>query len=65
MVLSPRWLRIGGEMACSYRIPSGEAEEGEDQGFEPRLVIPCRKERLCIMLGMYCIEPLGRIYRGT
>jgi hypothetical protein len=27
-------------------------------GFEPSLAIPCRKERLCLMCGMYCIEPL-------
>jgi hypothetical protein len=41
------------------------AVNDEDQGFEPRLVIPCRKEKLRIMCGIYCIEPLGRIYRST
>jgi hypothetical protein len=37
--------------------PGGAAAaKDEDQVFEPRLVIPRRKERLCIMCWMYCMS---------
>jgi hypothetical protein len=58
-----------GSVVCPTRVlPSAEinlpkggtrAVKGEGLEFELRLVIPCRMERLCIMYGIYCIEPLG------
>jgi hypothetical protein len=54
-----RWIR-----GASYELalPPAESDlpkggttavaEDEDKGFEPRLVIPCRKQRLRIMCGM-------------
>jgi len=55
----------GAAPACGDRPPGGGARVAEagDLGLEPRLVIACI--RLCVKHGVYCIEPLWRIYRST
>jgi len=55
----------GAAPACGDRPHGGGVRiaEAGDLGLEPRLVIACI--RLCVKHGVYCIEPLWRIYRST
>jgi hypothetical protein len=51
---------VRGGAACMQLVIRGRSRAGQEGGHEE-----CRKERLRMMCWMYCVEPLGIIYRST